>query len=111
MSGCMDAEASLALASIMHVEATGRPDVITQRQGSTKSLLKTVLTSFALRRPANPPSASDIVIDSICEYALEGYGMASDKYVDPEVSVEKDRRRRVSKAKAAAAEKDDRRKR
>ncbi|CAL5220021.1 g1967 [Coccomyxa viridis] len=61
--------------------------------------------------PADPPSASDIVIDSICEYALEGYGMASDKYVDPEVSVEKDRRRRVSKAKAAAAEKDDRRKR
>ena len=64
-----------------------------------------------LCRPADPPSASDIVIDSICEYALEGYGRASDKYVDPEVSVEKDRRRRVGRAKAAAAEKDDRRKR
>ena len=66
---------------------------------------------LALRRPADPPSASDIVIDSICEYALEGYGRASDMYVDPEVSVEKDRRRRVSRAKAAAAEKDTRRKR
>ena len=71
----------------------------------------TLLSHVVMCRPADPPSASDIVIDSICEYALEGYGMASDKYVDPEISVEQDRRRRVSKAKAAAAEKDDRRKR
>ncbi len=82
-----------------------------QKPRSTKAFDQTSVKSVMLCRPADPPSASDIVIDSICEYALEGYGMASDKYVDPEVSVEKDRRRRVSKAKAAAAEKDDRRKR
>jgi len=64
-----------------------------------------------LCRPADPPSASDIVIDSICEYALEGYGRAADKYEDPEASQEKDRRRKVSRARADAAEKDNRRKR
>lgn len=61
-----------------------------------------------LCRPANPPSASDVVIDSICEYALEGYGRAADKFEDVETTQEKDRRRRVKRAKAAALEEDNR---
>lgn len=51
-------------------------------------------------RPEDPPSASDVAIDSICEYALEGYGRAANKYQDPEIASEKDRKRRVRKAKA-----------
>ena len=51
-------------------------------------------------RPEDPPSASDVAIDSICEYALEGYGKAANRYRDPEVASEKDRKRRVRKAKA-----------
>ncbi len=55
-------------------------------------------------RPSNPPSASDIAIDSMCEYALSGYGKASLlDYEDPEETQEKDRKRRVKKAKEAAA--------
>ncbi len=51
-------------------------------------------------RPEDPPSASDVAIDSICEYALEGYGKAANRYQDPEIASEKDRKRRVRKAKA-----------
>lgn len=55
-------------------------------------------------RPSTPPSASDVVIDSMCEYALSGYGKSSlADYEDPDETQEKNRRRRVKKAKEAAA--------
>ena len=59
---------------------------------------------MSMCRPKDPPSASDVAIDSICEYALEGYGRAASRYQDPEAASEKDRKRRVKKAKAKMQE-------
>ncbi|EIE20708.1 hypothetical protein COCSUDRAFT_54203 [Coccomyxa subellipsoidea C-169] len=52
--------------------------------------------------PSNPPSASDIIIDSMCEYALTGYGgTALNEFEDLDVKQERDRKRNVAAAKKA----------
>lgn len=53
-------------------------------------------------RPSNPPSASDIIIDSMCEYALTGYGGTDlNEFEDLDVKQERDRKRKVKAAKNA----------
>jgi hypothetical protein len=51
-------------------------------------------------RPSNPPSASDVVIEGMCEYALNGYGQTNlMEFEDQEEVQERDRKRRVKKYK------------
>ena len=47
-------------------------------------------------RPSNPPSASDIAIEGICEYALNGYGQTKlMEFEEAEVVEERDKKRQV----------------
>lgn len=51
-------------------------------------------------RPSNPPSASDVVIEGMCEYALNGYGQTNlMQFEEHEEVQERDRKRRVKKYK------------
>ena len=51
-------------------------------------------------RPSNPPSASDVVIEGMCEYALNGYGQTNlMEFEEQEEVQERDRKRRVRKYK------------